>query len=117
MRNGFRLPRALAAGMALGAAVGATGCQAFGPAATPPPPWHYTFELTVHGHPYRVTHHTVPRVGRKVAVVAYQGTPGPVAPSGVYAIYSIPGVPVVKEVAVDARQGYIEAVRVAAASR
>ncbi|MDA8200632.1 MAG: hypothetical protein M0Z54_14625 [Thermaerobacter sp.] len=82
------------------------GCG--GPASAPPPGrWYYVFELTVLGQRYRVTHHTVGRLGRRVAVVSYQGVE-----SGVYTIFSVSGVPVSQEVAVDACQGYLKALRV-----
>ena len=91
------------AGLAL---VAVAGCG--GPASAPPPGrWYYVFGLTVRGHRYRVTHDTVPRPGRRVAVVSYHGPE-----SGAYTIFSVPGVPVSQEVAVDARQGYLKAVRV-----
>lgn len=103
MSQGQRLARGLVAGLALAAAAGCGG-----PASAPPPGrWYYVFGLTVLGQRYRVIHHTVPRLGRRVAVVSYHGFE-----SGVYTIFSVPGVPVSQEVAVDARQGYLEAIRV-----
>lgn len=111
MRSRFRLSRASAVGVAMAVAVVAAGCHVFGSAPALPLPWHYVLVLTVDGHTYRVTHHTVKRVGRKVGSIGYRGVY-----SGTFEIYSVPGVPVSKEVAVDARQGYLKAVRVSALS-
>lgn len=107
MARGPRVPRGLVAGTSLAAAILLGGCGLL--ASAPRPfPWHYNFGLAVHGHTYRVTHETVPRIGRKLTTVAYHGMA-----SGWYAVYSVPGVPVSQEVAVLARQGYLKAVRAA----
>lgn len=60
------------------------------------------------GTPYPVTHTTLHRVGS----LSYHGPY-----SGLYYVYSVPGVPVALEVAMDARQGYLKAIRVSAPAR
>lgn len=112
MPNWFRLQRGLVGGVSLTIALVVAGCGIFGGTPTPRPTWHYILVLTVRNHTYRVTHHTLARVGRKVATVSYHGRY-----SGAYDVYSVPGVSVSKEVAVKARQGFLEAVRDSAASQ
>lgn len=95
-------------GISLAVVVIAGGCSLLGAkSALYLFPWHYDFVLSVRGHAYHVTQRTVSRVGPEVTEVAYHGVY-----SGWYKVYSVPGVPVSQEVAVHARQGYLEAVRV-----
>lgn len=94
----------LMAGLALAAA--AAACGALGRAAA-----RVALCLRAHRAGRPVSGHAphgAPR-GRPVADVAYHGFE-----SGSYTAFSIPGVPVAEPVAVDARQGYLYAVRVRA---
>jgi len=63
--------------------------------------------LSYHGQIYRVTHTVVEKVGSKIGTISYHG-----GNAGVFNLYRIPDHSVRQEIAVQAQQGFLEAVAV-----